>query len=320
MNKNKKIFLAGHNGLVGSAVLRELKSKGYNNFVLKSSKELDLRNQQAVELFFKREKPEIVILAAAKVGGILANDTFRAEFIYDNLMIESNVIHNSFKNNVEKLVFLGSSCIYPKFANQPIKEEELLTKDLEFTNEPYAIAKIAGIKLCENYNIQYGTNFISLMPTNIYGPNDNFDLKTSHVLPALIRKFSEAKLKNLKSVTLWGDGTPKREFLYVDDLAKATVFAMEKIDFKNLVQEKSEIKNTHLNVGTGKDVSIKELAEIIQKIVDFKGEILWDKSKPNGTPRKLLDVSKINGLGWFAKTDLKTGIEKTYQFFKESNI
>jgi GDP-L-fucose synthase len=319
MNKNSKIFIAGHRGLVGSAILREIKSKGYNNLILKTSKELNLIKQQQVENFFQSQKPEIVILAAAKVGGIFANNTYRAEFIYNNLMIESNIIHNSFKNGVKKLIFLGSSCIYPKYSNQPIKEEELLTKDLEFTNEPYAIAKIAGIKLCENYNIQYGTNFISLMPTNIYGPGDNFDLETSHVLPALIRKFVEAKQQNKDEVILWGSGQPKREFLYVDDLAKAVVFTMEHIEFSMLLKNKKEIKNTHINIGSGKDITIKELAILIKNIVGFNGNIIWDKTKPDGTPRKLLDVSKINKLGWYATTDLRTGIEKTYEFFQSNN-
>lgn len=304
--------------MVGSAILRRLKLEGYSNFVLRTSKELDLRNQRAVNDFFEAEKPEIVIIAAAKVGGILANNTYRAEFIYDNLMIETNIIHASYLNNVEKLIFLGSSCIYPKLAPQPLKEEYLLSGYLEYTNEPYAIAKIAGIKLCENYYKQYGCNFYSVMPTNLYGPNDNFDLETSHVLPALIRKFHEArgiqkakvKSKN-EIVTVWGSGKPRREFLYVDDLADAIYFLMNKIDAKDIYKEGI----SHLNIGTGEDITISELAELIKKIIGYQGEIIYDTTKPDGTPRKLLDVTRINNLGWKHKTSLEEGIKKTYEWF-----
>lgn len=314
----KKIYIAGHTGMVGSAILRRLKLEGYSNFVLRTSKELDLRNQRAVNDFFEAEKPEIVIIAAAKVGGILANNTYRAEFIYDNLMIETNIIHASYLNNVEKLIFLGSSCIYPKLAPQPLKEEYLLSGYLEYTNEPYAIAKIAGIKLCENYYKQYGCNFYSVMPTNLYGPNDNFDLETSHVLPALIRKFHEArgiqkakvKSKN-EIVTVWGSGKPRREFLYVDDLADAIYFLMNKIDAKDIYKEGI----SHLNIGTGEDITISELAELIKKIIGYQGEIIYDTTKPDGTPRKLLDVTRINNLGWKHKTSLEEGIKKTYEWF-----
>ena len=312
--KNKKIYLAGHTGMVGSAILRELQKRGYKNIVYKNLNELDLKKQCDVEDFFKLYKPEIVIIAAAKVGGILANNTYRAEFLYDNLMIEANLIHSSYLNEVEKLVFLGSSCIYPKLAPQPLKEESLLSDYLEFTNEPYAIAKIAGIKLCENYYRQYGCNYISAMPTNLYGPYDNFNLKTSHVLPALIRKFHEAKTNKKDFVTIWGTGKPLREFMYVEDLANAIVFMMEKINAKDLYENGL----THLNVGTGKDISISDLAVLIGKITKFKGEIKYDSSKPDGTPRKLMDVNRLNSLGWKYKTELEDGILKTYNFFKEN--
>jgi len=324
MDNNAKIFVAGHRGLVGSAIVRKLKNNNYNNLLLRTSKELDLRNQQAVAEFFDRERPDYVFLAAAKVGGILANNKFRADFIYENLMIEANVVHQSYLYGVKKLLFLGSSCIYPKFANQPMDENELLTGDLEYTNEPYAISKIAGIKLCESYNLQYETNFISAMPTNLYGINDNFDLETSHVLPALIRKFYQAKQSNSKNVTLWGTGSPKREFLYVDDLANACLFLMNNIDFKDIVKlnsskSKSEqIKNTHINIGTGKDISIKELSELIQNVTGFTGDIVWDDSKPDGTPRKLLNVEKINKLGWKAEISLEDGILKAYNWYMNS--
>lgn len=311
---NKKIYIAGHNGMVGSAIMRALQKNGYNNLLTKSFNELDLRRQSEVEKFFQSEKPEIVIVAAAKVGGILANNTYRAEFIYDNLMIEANLIHASYLNNTEKLIFLGSSCIYPKLAPQPLKEEYLLSGYLEYTNEPYAIAKIAGIKLCENYFRQYGCNFISAMPTNLYGPNDNFDLQTSHVLPALIRKFHEAKVNNSPTVTIWGTGKPLREFLYVDDLAEAILFMMEKVDAKDLYN----LGITHLNVGSGKDISISELASLIAEIIGYKGKIEHDSTKPDGTPRKLMDVSRINSLGWKYKTELDEGIKKTYQWFLEN--
>jgi GDP-L-fucose synthase len=296
-----KIYVAGHNGMVGSAIVRKLKALGFQNLVVKSSKELDLRNQQAVAEFFENEKPAYVFLAAAKVGGIVANNTYRADFIYENIQIQNNVIHNSFLSGVKKLMFLGSSCIYPKLAPQPLKEEYLLTGLLEPTNEPYAIAKIAGIKMCEAYMDQYGCNFISVMPTNLYGPNDNYDLQNSHVLPAMIRKFHEAKLNNSSSVELWGTGTPMREFLHADDLADACVFLMETYSEKELV-----------NIGTGVDVTIAELAETIKYEVGFEGEIIWNTDKPDGTPRKLMDVSKLKGLGWKHKIDLKEGISKVY--------
>ncbi|MGQ9798849.1 MAG: GDP-L-fucose synthase [Ignavibacterium sp.] len=309
--KNKKIYIAGHNGMVGSAIMRALQKNGYENLITKSSTELDLRRQSDVEKFFIQQKPDVVIVAAAKVGGILANNTYRAEFIYDNLMIEANLIHASYLNNIEKLIFLGSSCIYPKLAPQPLKEEYLLSGYLELTNEPYAIAKIAGIKLCENYFRQYGCNFISAMPTNLYGPNDNFDLQTSHVLPALIRKFHEAKTQGQNTVTIWGTGKPLREFLYVDDLAEAIVFMMENINAKNLY----DLGITHLNVGSGKDISISDLANLVAQIIGYKGSIEYDTTKPDGTPRKLMDVSRINSLGWKYKTELEEGIKLTYEWF-----
>jgi len=308
---NKKIYVAGHSGMVGSAITNELQKRGYKNLVLKNYPDLDLIRQKEVEDFFKSEKPEVVIVAAAKVGGILANNTYRAEFIYDNLMIEANIIHNAYKAGVEKLIFLGSSCIYPKLAQQPLKEEYLLSDYLEYTNEPYAIAKIAGIKLCENYFRQYFSNFYSVMPTNMYGPNDNFDLNTSHVLPALIRKFHEAMEKNEKEVVIWGSGKPLREFLYVEDLADAILFLMENINAEDLYEKGI----THLNIGTRKDISIDGLANLISEIVGYKGIINHDSSKPDGTPRKLLDVSRINSLGWKYKTELRVGIDKTYHWF-----
>jgi len=313
---NKKIYVAGHNGMVGSAVYRQFEKNGYKNLLLKSSKELDLRKQDDVEKFFHKEKPEIVIVAAAKVGGILANNTYRAEFLYDNLMIQTNIIHSSYLVNAEKLIFLGSSCIYPKLAPQPLKEEYLLSDYLEYTNEPYAIAKIAGIKMCENYYKQYGCNFYSVMPANLYGINDNFDLKTSHVLPALIRKVHEAKKEGKDKVILWGTGKPLREFLYVDDLAEAILFLMKKVDAKNLYEKGI----THLNIGTGKDLTISELASVISDIVGFKGEIEYDTSKPDGTPRKLMDVSRINQLGWKYKTELRDGIKKTYKWYLSNKL
>jgi GDP-L-fucose synthase len=308
---NKKIYIAGHTGMVGSAITRELEKRGYKNLLLKNYPGLDLKRQDEVEKFFNTEKPEVVIVAAAKVGGILANNTYRAEFIYDNLMIEANIIHNSYKAGVEKLIFLGSSCIYPKLAPQPLKEEYLLSDYLEYTNEPYAIAKIAGIKLCESYFRQYCSNFYSVMPTNLYGPKDNFDLNTSHVLPALIRKFHEAKEKVEKEVVIWGTGKPLREFLYVDDLADAIIFLMENVNAEDLYEKGI----THLNIGTGKDISIDNLANLISEIVGYKGSINHDTSKPDGTPRKLLDVSRINSLGWRYKTELQEGIDKTYNWF-----
>lgn len=312
--KNKKIYLAGHKGMVGSAILREMQKQNYNNLVLRDLNELDLRNQSDVNKFFESEKPEIVIIAAAKVGGILANNTYRAEFIYDNLIIEANLIHASYLNKVEKLIFLGSSCIYPKLAPQPLKEEYLLSGYLEYTNEPYAIAKIAGIKLCESYYKQYGCNFFSVMPTNMYGPNDNFDLNTSHVLPALIRKFHDAKKSNMPTVSLWGTGKPMREFMYVEDLSDAMIFMLENINAGDLYENGI----SHLNIGTGSDLTIAELANIISDVVGYHGSIEYDTSKPDGTPRKLMDVSRINSLGWKYRTELKDGIVKTYKWYLEN--
>jgi len=307
MNKSDKIYVAGHRGMVGSAIVRKLKLDGYLNILVKSSKELDLRNQHRVDDFFQSEKPDYVFLAAARVGGILANNTYKASFMYDNLSIQNNVIHAAYKSFVKKLLFLGSSCIYPKFADQPIREELLLTSELEPTNEPYAIAKIAGLKMCQFYSQQYGVNFISLMPSNLYGPNDSFDLLNSHVLPALLRKFHEAKINNDPSVTVWGSGTPKREFLHVDDLAKAC------IHFMLSYNEKSPV-----NVGTGKDISIHDLAIEIKKIVGFEGEIVWDKNKPDGTPRKLLDVTKAKQFGWESSITLLDGIRMTYDWYVQN--
>ncbi len=333
MEKDSKIYIAGHKGLVGSAILRELQREGYHNFVYKTHKELDLCNQLEVESFFEKERPEYVFLAAAKVGGIWANNTYPAEFIYDNLAVQINVIHSSKKFGVKKLLFLGSSCIYPRDCPQPMKEEYLLTSPLESTNEPYAIAKIAGIKMCQAYNRQYGTNFISVMPTNLFGPGDNFDLEMSHVLPALTRKFHEAKVamqqaktevkakteKKAQSkskpesqpgvVTVWGSGKPRREFLYVDDLASACIFLMTEYDKGDIV-----------NIGVGNDISILELAELIKEIVGFEGEIVFDESKPDGTPRKLLDVNRLNAHGWKAKMSLKKGIEKTYKWYINNSV
>ena len=308
MEKSSKIYVAGHRGMVGSALVRKLEQEGYTNIVTRTSKELDLRNQQAVADFFAKEKPDYVFLAAAKVGGIVANNTYRAEFIYDNLMMESNIIHYSYVNGVKKLLFLGSSCIYPKLAPQPLKEEYLLSGYLEHTNQPYAVAKIAGIELCDSYRAQYGCNFISAMPTNLYGPNDNYDLEKSHVLPAMLRKFITAKRNNLPEVELWGTGSPRREFLHVDDLATACLHLMEHYSEQGLV-----------NIGTGEDVTIKELAELIQGIVGYTGSIRWNTNKPDGTPRKLMDVSKINSFGWKASIDLPTGIKMVYESIKDTN-
>ena len=287
MNKNSKIYVAGHNGMVGSAITRKLRENGFENLLLKSSSELDLRSQQAVSEFFEKEKPDYVFFAAAKVGGIVANNTFRADFLYENLIMECNIIHSAYVSGVKKLMFLGSSCIYPKLAPQPLKEEYLLTGPLEYTNEPYAIAKIAGIKLCETYRDQYGCNFISVMPTNLYGTGDNYHPTNSHVLPAMIRRFHEAKLKDEKTVTIWGTGNPKREFLYADDLAEACLFLMENYNEKELI-----------NVGTGEDLSIAELANLVKSIVGFEGTLVFDTSKPDGTPRKLMDVNNLHNLGW----------------------
>lgn len=306
MNTSSKIYIAGHRGMVGSAIHRNLSAKGFRNIITRTSKELDLRNQQQVTEFFAAEKPDYVFLAAAKVGGIMANNTRRAEFLYENLMIQSNVIHQAYLNNVTKLLFLGSSCIYPKLAPQPLKEEYLLTGELEYTNEPYAIAKIAGIKLCDAYRSQYGCNYISVMPTNLYGPNDNYDLQGSHVLPAMIRKFHEAKVNDAPQVELWGTGTPRREFLHADDLANACVYLMEHYNEPGLV-----------NIGTGEDLTINELALLIKKITGYKGELVYDRSKPDGTPRKLMDVSKLHALGWKASIDLEEGIRGVYEEFKK---
>jgi GDP-L-fucose synthase len=345
MDKTSKIYIAGHRGLVGSAILENLDNKGYTNIITRTHKELDLTNQVAVSLFFEVEKPEFIFLAAAKVGGIVANNKYRADFIYENMMIQNNVIHQSYVHKVKKLLFLGSTCIYPKNAQQPMKEESLLTDTLEYTNEPYAIAKIAGIKMCESYNLQYNTNFISVMPTNLYGPNDNFDLEKSHVLPALIRKIYLAKLLDenntsevlkdtnfdtieeakvylesfgvsKKSVEIWGSGNPKREFLWSKDMADACVFIMENRDFSDThSSDLKEIRNTHINIGSGKEVSIKELSEIIKKIIGFKGDLVFNSDKPDGTMRKLTDVSKLNKLGWKHTIELEEGIKKLYNWY-----
>ncbi len=306
MERTDKIYIAGHRGLVGSAILRKLKQEGYQNLVTKTSAELDLREQEQVADFFKRENPGYVFLAAARVGGILANNNYPAQFIYDNLAIQTNVINQAYQQETKKLLFLGSSCIYPKHAPQPMKEEYLLTGSLEPTNTPYAVAKIAGITMCRSYNRQYGTNFISVMPTNLYGPGDNFDLETSHVLPALIRKFHEAKIENRSEVEIWGSGTPRREFLHVDDLAEACLFLMQHYDDSEII-----------NVGTGTDVTILELAEIVKEVVGYRGEIKLDTSKPDGTPRKLLNVNKITALGWGPQLNLYNGIVHTYRWFTD---
>jgi len=307
LEKDLKIYVAGHRGMVGSAIVRKLTSLGYTNLLLRTSLELDLRNQQQVFDFFEVEKPEYVFLAAAKVGGILANNTYRADFLYENLAIQNNIIHASFLTKVKKLMFLGSSCIYPKLAPQPLKESYVLSGYLEETNEPYAIAKIAGIKMCEAYRAQYGCNFISVMPTNLYGTNDNYDLINSHVLPAMIRKFHEAHEKLAPEMTLWGTGLPMREFLHADDLAEACLFLMETYN-----------KHELINIGTGEDVTIKNLAQLVKEMVGYTGEIVWDTSKPDGTPRKLMDVSKLHGLGWHHKIALKDGIKSAYQDFLKS--
>jgi GDP-L-fucose synthase len=304
INTGDKIYIAGHKGLVGSAILRALEKKGFTNLVYRTSKQLDLRNQEAVEVFFAQEKPKYVFLAAGKVGGIVANNKYRADFLYDNLLIVANIIHAAYSNKVNKLLFLGSSCIYPKLAPQPIKEEYLLSGALEYTNEPYAIAKIAGIKLCENFREQYGANYISVMPTNLYGINDNYHPENSHVLPALIRRFHEAKIAGVKEVAIWGSGNPRREFLYADDLAEACLFLMDNYNEKEII-----------NIGCGEDISIKELAELVKEVSGYAGDLVFDTSKPDGTPRKLLDVSKIHGLGWHHKTSLKEGLKTAYEDF-----
>ncbi|MCC8358503.1 GDP-L-fucose synthase family protein [Salinimicrobium sediminilitoris] len=306
MEKESKIYVVGHTGMVGSAIMRKLEQEGFKNVIFRTSAELDLTKQEAVVEFFEAEKPEYVFMAAAKVGGIAANDTYRAQFLYENLMIQSNLIHQSYVHGVKKLLFLASSCIYPKMALQPIKEEYLLTGELEPTNEPYAIAKIAGVKMCENYNRQYGCNFISVMPTNLYGPNDNFDPETAHVLPALLRKFHEAKITGAEEVVVWGSGEPRREFLHVDDLAAACVHLMN--TYKG---------NISLNIGTGEDIAIKGLAALIAEITGYKGKITYDRSKPDGTPRKLLDVSLVHSFGWHAKISLREGIKRVYEKVKK---
>ncbi|GHV29765.1 GDP-L-fucose synthase [Bacteroidia bacterium] len=356
MQLNEKIFVAGHNGLVGSAILKNLQSRSYNNFILRNHLELDLREQQAVFNFFEKEKPDYVILAAAKVGGIVANNTYRGQFIYENLQIQNNVIHASWLNGVKKLLFLGSTCIYPREAPQPIPENSLLTSPLEYTNEPYAIAKIAGIKLCESYNLQYGTNYIAVMPTNLYGPNDNFDLEKSHVLPALLRKIHLAKSlmnndwntirKDLNklpiegvdgnaeesaiatklekygikkdNVEIWGTGKPMREFLWSEEMADACIFIMENVNFKDLKPQGNEIRNTHINIGTGKDISIRSLAELIAKRVEYQGKFVFNADKPDGTMRKLTDPSKLHQLGWRHKIGIEEGVGKLYDWYLES--
>ncbi|HQW41136.1 MAG TPA: GDP-L-fucose synthase [Flavobacteriales bacterium] len=309
MNKKDKIYIAGHRGMVGSAIVRKLKSEGFDNIVTRGSKELDLKEQSAVREFFAKEKPDHVVLAAAKVGGIQANNVYRAQFLYENLMIQNNVIHSAYENGVKKLLFLGSSCIYPKMAPQPLKEESLLTGLLEQTNEPYAIAKIAGIKMTESYRRQYGVNYISAMPTNLYGPNDNYDLNNSHVLPALIRKFHTAKITNAPSVEVWGTGSPMREFLHVNDLADACYFLLQNYNDELFV-----------NIGTGEDLTIKALAEMIKDIVGFTGELKWNTEKPDGTPRKLMDVSRLHNLGWKHKIGLREGITSVYAEFAKSEL
>jgi GDP-L-fucose synthase len=309
VEKQSRIYVAGHRGMVGSAICRKLKTEGFTNLVLRTSSELDLRNQEAVSNFFAKEKPDYVFLAAAKVGGIMANNTYRAEFLYENVAIETNVIHESYKNGVKKLLFLGSSCIYPKMAPQPLKEDSLLSGFLEPTNEPYAVAKIVGIKLCEAYYDQYGCSYVSVMPANLYGPNDNYDLAKSHVLPALVRKFVEAMRQGNKQVEVWGSGSPLREFLHVDDLAEACLFVMKNYNGKQF-----------LNVGTGTDVTIKELAEMIAKMTDFRGEIAWDHAKPDGTPKKLLDVSKLAALGWKSRISLEDGLRSVIREYMSGQV
>lgn len=308
MNTQDKIYVAGHRGMVGSAIVRRLEKDGFSNIITRTSQELDLRDQPAVAAFFTETKPDYVFLAAAKVGGIMANNTYRGQFIYENLMIQNNVIHQAHLNNTKKLMFLGSSCIYPKLAPQPLKEEYLLTGPLEPTNEPYAIAKIAGIEMCDAYRAQYGSNFISVMPTNLYGPNDNYDLATSHVLPAMLRKMHEAKVNNHPEVVIWGTGTPKREFLHADDMADACFYLMQNYNEKGLV-----------NIGVGEDISIRDLAQLIKRIVGFEGELIFDTSKPDGTPRKLMDVTKLHSLGWKASLSLEEGINKVYEEVKKEN-
>ena len=311
MHKNSKIYIAGHTGMVGLAIIRKLNEEGFKNHIFQSHKELDLINQNEVTQFFNEEKPDYVFLAAAKVGGIQANNTMRGQFLYENLMIQSNVVHSAYINNVKKLMFLGSACIYPRNALQPIKEEYLLSDQLELTNEPYAIAKIAGIKLCENYYKQYGANFISVMPNNLYGPNDNFDLSNSHVLPALMRKFYEAKVQKIEKVEVWGTGNPLREFLHVDDVADACVFLMQNMDAERLYNQNI----SHINIGSGEEVSIKELAIMIKKVIAYKGDLVFNSDYPDGTPRKLLDSSRLNNLSWISKINLEDGIKSVYEWY-----
>ena len=313
MDKLAKIFVAGHRGMVGSAIVRELNKKGFRNIIKKTRNELDLLDQQAVSVFFQQEKPEYVVLAAAKVGGIFANNEYPAEFIYENLMVQNNVIHQAYKEQAKQLFFLGSSCIYPKLAAQPLHESALLTGELEPTNEPYAVAKIAGIKMCESYNRQYGVDFRSVMPTNLYGPNDNYDLQNSHVIPALIKKIHQAKVNNEPFVDVWGTGSARREFLYVDDLAEACVSLM--MVEKELYQRAVPMSNSHINIGSGMDISIKDLVELLTNVIGYTGQLRWDQTKPDGTPRKLLDVTKVATLGWQAKTKLEDGLTLTYQAF-----
>lgn len=320
MGKNSKIYVAGHKGLVGSSLVRCLNDSGYNNLVYRTKEELNLLDQVAVMDFFAEEKPDYVFLAAAKVGGILANDTYPADFIYDNLLVQCNTIHSAYSSGVKRLLFLGSSCIYPRLAPQPMVEDSLLKGDLEPTNEPYAIAKIAGIKMCEAYNRQYGTEFLSVMPTNLYGPNDNFDLESSHVLPALIRRFHEAKIKGLDEVVIWGTGSPRREFLHVDDMAAACLHVMN-LPAESVEREfLSRAKPSFVNVGCGTDISIKGLAEMISDVIGFNGRIVLDSSKPDGTPRKLLDVSRLDKLGWSSKISLQDGVYSTYEWFQKNQL
>ena len=318
MNLTDRIYIAGHNGLVGSAIVRQLKERGFLNLIMRSHKELDLIDQNQVQVFFKKEKPDYVILAAAKVGGIHANNSYPADFIYKNIMIESNVINSAYENKVRRLLFLGSTCIYPKAAEQPMKEDALLTNILEPTNEPYAIAKIAGIKLCESYNRQYNTDFRSVMPTNLYGINDNFHPKNSHVIPALIQRFHQAKINNDPELVVWGTGDAMREFLYVDDMAQASLFVLE-LD-EQIYKANTKPMLSHINVGTGKDLTIREMVEIMKKVVGYKGKLVFDNTKPDGAARKLIDISRLSSLGWEYSVDLKEGLEKTYEWYLEKSI
>jgi GDP-L-fucose synthase len=316
MNLNDKIYIAGHRGLVGSAIVRQLEARGFTNLLMRTHKELNLVNQTQVQTFFKQETPDYVILAAAKVGGIYANNTYPADFIYQNMMIEANVINSAYENKVKRLLFLGSTCIYPKAVKQPMQEAAILTDVLESTNEPYALAKIAGIKLCESYNRQYGTDFRSVMPTNLYGINDNFHPKNSHVIPALMQRFHQAKVSNEKEVIIWGDGNAMREFLYVDDMAEASLFVLE-LDEKTY-RDNTQPMLSHINIGTGKDITIREMAEIMQEVVNYKGKLIFDTTKPNGSPRKLIDTTRLKKMGWQYAIDLRSGLEKTYKWYLKS--